>query len=443
MQLRSFVVVAVILSACLNIMPSPPTESESAATTTSPDPATECSVDYGLLCEAIELIQSRYVDEIDLDVLGSAAARGITEYADPAGLQSTCATPFEEFDQVCLAVERIGPKPAVAVEAALIGMIESALDPNSAYYDPEILAMIQDEQAGQVEGIGAIVTTEDLSADNPASSTCVILSESCRLVIISTFPGAPAERAGILPGDVTATVDGVAVDGKTIDEVTAEVRGESGTTVVVGVNRGNSYLTFEIVREAVDIPVVESEMVGTVGYLRLYQFTSTSGGQVDDALDQLLAAGATSFVFDLRDNPGGTLTAAIEIASEFVDQGLVLATVGRTTTTEYPADGKGRAVGIPTIVLVNRGSASASEVVAGAVQDAGAAVVMGETSFGKNTVQQTFDLSNGGALKVTIARWVTRSGRNLDDGVTPDIFIDLPAELTAVELVALATASTA
>lgn len=426
---------AATLTACSTIIPS---EQAPLPVPTGSEPATACSTDYRLICEAVELIEANYVDDLEPADLAAAATRGIEEFAQGSGAKSTCAIPFEGFDLVCQAIEVKGVGPAEAVEAALVGMVLYELDPNSAYFDEASLELIMQDQLGQVEGIGAVVTTESTGSDDqPGESLCPIISAECRLVIVSTFSGAPAERAGILAGDVVVEVDGLPIAGKTIDEVTAQVRGKAGTPVELALQRDGRRVEVSVIRAAIEIPVVESQLVGRVGYLRLNSFSANSGGQVDETLRRLLSDGAEELIIDLRDNPGGTLSAAIDIASEFVDEGLVLATAGPKGTTEYPADGKGTAVGIPTTVLINQGSASASEVVAGALQDAGAAVVVGHVSYGKNTVQQTFDLSNGGALKLTIARWVTRAGRNLDDGVIPDVELDLSADLPVPELVTL------
>lgn len=428
------------LTACLSI--TPPVEPPAPVPAPS-EPVTACSTDYRLICEAVDLIEANYVDDLDQAGLAAAAARGIDEFAQGAGAESVCAIPFEGFDLVCEAIEEKGVEPGEAVEAALVGMVLYELDPNSAYFDEASLELIMQDQLGEVEGIGAVVTTESVGSEGPdEESLCPIISADCRLVIVSTFSGAPAEQAGIQAGDVVVEVDGESIAGRTIDEVTAQVRGEPGTSVRLTLERDGGRIEVSVVRAAIEIPVVESEIVDRVGYLRLNSFSSNAGSQVDDTLRRLLSEGAETLIIDLRDNPGGTLTAAIEIASEFVDEGLVLATTGPKGTTEYPADGSGTAVGIPTVVLINQGSASASEVVAGALQDAGAAVVVGQVSYGKNTVQQTFDLSNGGALKLTIARWVTREGRNLDDGVVPDIELELPADLPVPELVALVDAAT-
>ncbi len=417
------VALATLLPACL-VAPDGPgaTSSPAPRSPSTTSPPTGCSTDYRLVCEGIDTILTHYVDELDISALATAATKGVEEYATSEGAEpAACVVPFDGFDQMCAAVAAKGAQPDTAVEAALIGMVAFALDPNSAYLDPLSLDLIRQDQAGTVEGIGAIVTIEE-----PDSGVeCSILSASCKLLIVSTIAGSPAEAAGLLPDDVVDLVDGEPVVGKTIDEVTAAVRGRPGTSVTLGIVRSGAAVQVEIIRAAVEVPVVEAEMVGSTGYLRLNLFTSGAGVQVDGELRSLLDAGATRLVLDLRDNPGGTLTAAIDVASEFVDEGLILATEGRTDSTEYPADGRGTAVGVPLVVVVNGGSASASEVVTGALQDAGAATVVGAVTYGKNTVQQSFGLSNGGALKLTIARWITRAGRNLDDGVVPDIELDL------------------
>lgn len=420
-----------LLSAC--VAPTVQTPASQTATT-DPD---SCSESVRLICETVDLIEANHVDDPSLTALGEAAERGIDEFATAGSADwEDCRIPLDGFEGLCPLLTTKRPSPTGGVEAALLGMTSFALDQFSVYLDPTTLDLIRQDQAGQVEGIGAVVSVEPNDPDQPP---CLLLSLECRLVIVSTIADSPAERVGILPDDVVVTVDGVSVDGKTIDQVTGEVRGEPGTEVLLGVLRGSEDLTFEVTRSKIEIPVVETALVGDVGYLRLNMFTANSARQVDDALESLLAGGAGRLVFDLRDNPGGTLVSSIEIASEFVDAGPIVSTVSRRGTSEYPADGEGRAVGIPTIVLVNGGSASASEVVAGALQDAGAAVVAGETTFGKTSVQQSYDLSNGGALKLTIARWVTRQGRSLDGGVIPDHpldFRDDPTPERLVEMVA-------
>ena len=196
------------------------------------------------------------------------------------------------------------------------------------------------------------------------------------------------------------------------------------------IDRAGEVLEITITRDEIKIPVVTHRMLEPgIGYVELSIFSTTAPAQFRAALEDLLDQGATTIVFDLQHDPGGSLNAAIQIASEFLDDGLVLRTQSRTESNEYRVVPGGVATdpSISLYVLVDRASASASEVVTGALQDAGRATVIGEHTFGKNTVQQQFDLSNGGALKLTIARWVTPSGHDYGQtGLTPDVLLEVP-----------------
>jgi C-terminal peptidase prc len=391
-----------------------------------------------LLCEGYSLIQRHYVDPVSDMVLATAAAGAITALeSDRASGTLTCAIPNADFDPVCEAIAVEGATSEVSDEAALAGMI-SALDPNSAYLDPDALRLLEEEQSGEVQGIGALVASEDLTAPDPETTPCAIVSSTCRLVVISTFDESPAERAGLLPGDVFVAVDGVSIDGWNVDEVTATVRGEAGTEVELTVDRAGVFIDLVITRAALTIPVVESEVVESVGYLRLNLFTDTADRQVHEALASLLAEGIENLVLDLRDNPGGALDATVNIASEFLEQGVVVRTQSPDSERAYEVEAGGIAVSsaLDIVVLVNRASASASEVLSAALQEAERAVVIGENTFGKNTVQQRFGLSNGGALKLTVARWVTASGADFGEGgVTPDVEIEFDPDLSVTALV--------
>jgi C-terminal peptidase prc len=401
---------------------------------------TTCPTDdeFVLLCEAYDLIARNYVDHIDDELLADAAIEGL-HFFSLSGTRPgpfTCAVPTESFIRVCEALDMVDVG-GDGVEALLFGIAEFALDPNSSYINPASLALIEEEQTGSVEGIGALVTTEDRASDAPESTTCSILSDICVLVIVSTLSGSPAAAAGVQSGDEFVAVDGLPIAGLSIDDVTAIVRGPAGTDVTITFRRNGEHVEVTITRAAIVIPVTEVESFGEVGYLRLNIFTGNAGQQLEDDLASLLAAGARTIVLDLRDNPGGTLEAALDVASEFMDDGLVVRTVGPDEERSYAVRRNGIATdpNIELIVLVNRGSASASEVVAGALQERGRAVIVGETTFGKNTVQQRFGLSNGGALRLTIARWITPEGRDFDDGIVPDIMADIDASLTPAEIV--------
>ncbi len=457
--MRLIVVLALVLAACapsqggVDVTPST-SPTDSSTTTTSRPPTTTTSIvtsdltattcptdgDFTLLCEAYDLIARNYVDPIDDEVLAEAAIEGL-RFFDLSGTQPgalTCAVPTESFLRVCEELDRIDVG-GDGVEALLFGIAEFGLDANSSYINPASLLLIQEEQTGSVEGIGALVTTEDRASDDPENTTCGILSDSCVLVIVSTLPGSPAAAAGVLPGDELVAVDGLAVAGLSIDDVTAIVRGPAGTDVTITFDREGAEVDITITRAAIEIPVTQIESFGEVGYLRLNFFTGNAGRQVEQDLTTLLAAGATTIVLDLRDNPGGTLEAALDVASEFMADGLVVRTVGPDEERSYPVrnDGVATDPAIELVVLVNRGSASASEVVAGALQERGRALVVGETTFGKNTVQQRFGLSNGGAMRLTIARWITPEGVDFDNGIVPDVELQLDAALTPAEVVDL------
>ncbi len=453
MRIPLVVALVVLAAACAPSEADPaiaPT-TESTSTTSSPtttvvvnDELTTVSCptesEFQLLCEAYDLIGRNYVDPVDDEALADAALEGLrtVEISDTEPGPLTCAIPAESFQRVCEEMERRDVGEG-SIEALLFGMAEFGLDPNSAYITPAALALIQEEQTGSVEGIGALVTTEDLTSADPSTTTCNILSESCRLVIVSTLPSSPALAAGVQVGDEFVAVNGDPVAGRSVDEITAIVRGPAGTDVRITFARDGSTVDITITRAAITIPVTAFEAVGDVGYLRLNFFTANAGGQVERDLQALLDGGARTIVLDLRDNPGGTLDAALDVTSEFLSDGLVVRTVGPDEERSYAVRGDGIATDpdIQVIVLVNRGSASASEVLAGALQERGRATIVGETTFGKNTVQQRFALSNGGAMRLTIARWITAGGLDFDNGIVPDVSLALDASLTPAEIIEL------
>lgn len=445
----------VLVGACGSGSSNTTTVTTAATTTTTAAPATtttslvsseltvvECPTDGGFapLCEAYDLIVRNYVDPIEPVALADAALLGIQSFATPGSGPGplVCPVPTAAFVRVCEEMDAldIGVE---ALEPILFGLGEFGLDPNSTYITAEALALVEEEQSGTVEGIGALVTTEDLTSDDPESTTCNIVGATCRLLVVSTLQGSPAAAAGVLVGDVFVSVDGMAVEGRTVDEITSQVRGPAGTDVAITFDREGDVVTLVITRAAIEIPVTESAIVDDVGYLRLNFFGGSADRQVEAELREMLAAGVRTIVLDLRDNPGGTLEAALDVTSEFLADGLVVRTVGPDEERTYPVRGDGIATD-PTIelrVLVNRGSASASEVLAGALQERGRALIVGETTFGKNTVQQRFPLSNGGAMRLTIARWITPGGLDFDGGIVPDVPLELDAALTPDEIVAL------
>ena len=396
--------------------------------------------DVVIVCEAYDLIKEQYVDPIDDDALADAAALALgTLDGNDSDDLLVCATPSDAFVSTCNTAADAADNTTEAAEMIVAGFAAYALDPNSGYLDADALDLLQEEQEGEIEGIGALVSPEDdtIPGDN---KQCGVVSDTCRILIVSTISGAPAEAAGLERNDVLVEVDGEPILGWTVDEVTAAVRGPAGTDVALTLEREGQRVDVTITRAAVVIPVVEAETFGNVGYVRLTTFTGTAGSQFETAVVDRLADGVDELVIDLRNNPGGFLTTAIDVTSIFLEDGDVVITEGPDESTTYPVNGDAIIPeDMPVYLVVNKGSASASEVLAATLQEREAAVIVGESTFGKNTVQQRFNLSNGGALKLTIARWLTPGRHDFGGaGVIPDVSIDV-TDLTTEELVAAVT----
>lgn len=413
---------------------SPPVSTDEAAGTTDRSPRNvdevECDSapdEVAIVCEAYQLIQIHYVDEIDDSSLAQAAKQGLeAAISATATGQIICPLPAEAFREVCDAVDLFNGDSESAAEAMVVGLATHALDPNSVYFDEAALELLEQEQGGQIEGIGALVSPEDetLEGDN---KQCTIVSETCRILIVSTIEGAPAEAAGLLRDDVIEGVNGESISGWTIDEVTSQVRGPAGTDVTLSIDRDGERLEISITRAAVEIPVIDAQTIGNTGYIRLRIFSQNADEQFEDAVVDQLSKGVDSLVIDLRDNPGGLLDTAVAVASVFLSDGDVVITQSPDDSTAYPVSGASIVPDdLEVVFVVNKGSASASEVVSAVLQERGLATVVGVNTFGKNTVQQRFPLTNGGALKLTIARWLTPGGLDFGGvGVTPDVAMDL------------------
>jgi carboxyl-terminal processing protease len=397
--------------------------------------------EIAIVCEAYNLIKTHYVDVIDDAQLADAASLGLNalDGSDTPDLL-VCATPSEEFEATCDLAARSADTTSEAAEA-MVGGLTYALDANSGYFNPDALKLVEEEQNGEIEGIGAIVTIEDetLPGDD---KQCSVVSETCRILVISTIDGTPADVAGLKRDDSIVAVDGEGLDGWTVDEVTAIVRGPAGTGVTLTIDRAGKTLDVTITRAAFVVPVIDHEVIGDVGYLRLYTFTGDASPAFESAVVDLLAQGVSALVIDLRGNPGGFLSAAIDVVSVFLPNGDVITTEGPDGSLDYEVNGDAIVPeDMPVTFVVDKGSASASEVVSAVLQERGRATIVGENTFGKNTVQQRFRLSNGGALKLTIARWVTPGGLDFGGvGVTPDVNVDV-YKLTPEEVVAAVAAA--
>jgi len=452
-QTPLLIVFALVLVACqAATQPDTPTTSESTDTsvaatvgTTESSPRLVSEVqcedapeDVAIVCEAYELIQIHYVDEIDDDALAHAATLGLeANSGDTAEGALVCVLPTREFVESCSQAAQFNGDSAEAAEAIVSGLATHALDPNSVYFDEASLELLEQEQEGEIEGIGALVSPEDetIEGDN---KQCTLVSDTCRILIVSTIEGAPAEAAGVQSDDVIVGVDGESISGWTIDEVTSQVRGPAGTEVVLTIDRSGDVFEIVITRAAVEIPVINSETIGDTGYIRLRIFSQNADEQFEDAVVDQLGKGVDSLVIDLRDNPGGLLDTAIAVASVFLADGDVVVTESPDESMSYSVSGASIVPeNFEVVFVVNKGSASASEVVSAVLQERGLAKVVGVNTFGKNTVQQRFPLSNGGALKLTIARWLTPGGLDFGGvGVTPDVNMDV----SGLELEALVQA---
>lgn len=300
---------------------------------------------------------------------------------------------------------------------AIQGMLESLGDPHTSYMDPVFYQQANMELDGSYEGIGAYV---DTSGDF--------------LTIIAPMADSPAEAAGLQPHDRIIAIDGKDMSGIPGDIVIQHVLGPAGSEVILTIVREGVDAPFDVAvtRQKIIIPTVEYEMLeNDIAYLRLYDFGSQAAPDIRAALRELEQENPVGLVLDLRGNTGGYLAAAIDVASEFLDDEIVLVErFGDGTEQTYIADSGGLATDIPLVVLINAGSASASEIVAGAIQDLGRGLLVGETSYGKGSVQNWIPLSNDqGAVRVTIARWYTPNDRQINEiGLEPDFDIAFTEE---------------
>ena len=320
------------------------------------------------------------------------------------------------------------------VQGAIRGMIQSLGDPFSAYLSSAEYRQSLQGISGQFEGIGAEITS---TAKN-GKEGCTPLGPDCRLVVTRPIPGSPAATAGVLAGDIVVSVDGTSLDGLTVDAARDRIRGPKGSVVTMDLVRKGTPLKLSITRDIVQEQEVTSKALadGTIGYLRVAGFSDAAADEVVGALKEHLAAGRTKFILDLRGNPGGYVTAARKIASQFIGSGVLFYeqdAQGKQVPTDALGDGVATDPKLQLVVIIDGGSASASEIVAGALQDTKRATLVGQQSYGKGTVQQWQELSgNGGAFKLTVARWLTPDKRWIHKvGLTPDDVVTLPAPVPA------------
>lgn len=304
--------------------------------------------------------------------------------------------------------------PAKISEWVIRGMVYSLDDPYSTYMSLEESMEFDEELAGELEGIGAELTMKN-----------------GLVTVISPLKDSPAATAGMLPDDVIVKVDGEEIEDLSLNEVVKKIRGPRGSSVTLTLIRKDALDLIEltIVREHIIVESVQYEMKDDVAVIEVNQFGDRTGEEFENYLREAIASGPEGIILDLRFNPGGYLDTAVEMVSLFVKEGKVVVEKerGPDVTNKWVS---GNAItDLPLIVLINSGSASASEIVAGALQDHGRAIIIGETSFGKGTVQEILPLSDGSNLKITVAKWLTPNGRDIGEaGIIPDITIEMKLE---------------
>ncbi len=348
-------------------------------------------------------------------VLGQSPTAPVPLFA-PTAVSTSADEQFEPFWEVWeLVHERYLRQPVddtALIEGAIDGMLATLDDPHTRYLSPQDQAAAEESMAGEFQGIGAEV--EDVDGN---------------ITVVAPIDGSPAAAAGIQPGDILRQADGVELTGMDVSEAAALVRGPAGTTVSLVIERDGELLNIDIVRDVIRLATVRGEILEEgIAYVRLSRFGNTTDEELADLLPELLAQNPSGLILDLRRNPGGALDTTVEIADQFLGAGLVLVErFGDGEERPFEAEDEGLAEEIPMVVLVDEGSASASEVLAGAIQDRGRGVIIGQVTFGKGTVQTWHTLSNNGGVRVTIAEWLTPARGSINEvGLTPDYYIPLP-----------------
>lgn len=410
-----------------------PTEPEATETTSSEPGTFTPPADFTNLFdpfwEVFQIVDSEFVDQpIDKVAMLQGALDAIATTAELSDAQPTAedarafavaAETPQDLVEVSVPfwqtwIRSTAAHDEVLMRTAINGMLASLGDQHTSYMDPDQFIQANIPLEGEYEGIGAWVDPDGEY-----------------LTIVSPMPGSPAEAAGLKPGDQVVKVDGEDVTGIDGNLVIRRVLGPAGSEVVLTIRReGEADFDVTITRAKITIPSVTGKMLeeNNLAYIQLLNFGQNTGDELRGILEELLAQNPDGLILDLRNNGGGYLVTAIDIASEFIQDGVVMYEVyGDGERDTYESLGDGIATDIPMVVLINEGSASASEILAGAIQDYGRAPLVGVTSFGKGSVQNWIPLSSeDGAVRVTIARWYTPEERLIHEvGLTPEYVVEL------------------
>ena len=340
------------------------------------------------------------------------------EASAPQHSQQRGQLPLEELRNFAEVFERIRGAYVEEVDDetlfgyAINGMLTS-LDPHSIYLQPDDFSHLRESTSGKFGGLGLEVGQEE-----------------GLIRVISPIDDTPAERAGIQAGDLIVTLDGEAVMGMSLSDAIEKMRGEPGSEITLEIRRNKDpeLLSYTLTRDEIKSRSVRAKLLSdAIGYVRITQFQDQTGDELNKALQDWQGDALNGVILDLRNNPGGVLNAAVDVSNAFLNDGLIVYTEGRDPSSElkFSANSQTRMPDMPLIVLINGGSASASEIVAGALQDHHRAVVVGTQSFGKGSVQTILPLANDKAIKLTTARYFTPNGRSIQaKGITPDIRVE-------------------
>ncbi|MBL7155393.1 MAG: S41 family peptidase [Candidatus Portnoybacteria bacterium] len=303
------------------------------------------------------------------------------------------------------------------IYGAIAGLLKSLGDPYSVFMEPEESKKFIDDMGGSFEGIGAEVGIR-----------------KGVLMIIAPLEGMPAQKAGLKAGDKVLKVDETLTADLTLDEAVSLIRGQKDTEVVLLITREewDEAKEIKIIRDTIKIPIIKLEIKeGDIAYIQFYHFTENASREFGNVVREILNSQVKGIVLDLRNNPGGYLETSVDIASWFLPHNeiVVIEDFGNGQNDKYRSRGYGDLEGIPTVILINQGSASASEILAGALRDIKGIKIVGQKSFGKGSVQQLEKLRGGSSIKITVAKWLTPSGISIrDEGITPDIEIEITEE---------------
>ncbi len=302
--------------------------------------------------------------------------------------------------------------------AAIKEMLEKLEDPYTRFMNPEEFNNMKVDTSGELTGVGIQIAQDE---------------ETNHLIVISPIEDTPAFEAGILAKDIITKIDGVSTEGMDVNEAVSLIRGKPGTEVILTIRRGDSEVDYPLIRASIQIhPVkarVEETDQGKIGYIRLTQFSAQASQEMKEAIESLNQENVVGFVLDLRSNPGGLLISSVEIARMWYDEGRIVSTVDRLGESERYSANNTALTDKPLVVLVDGGSASASEILAGALQDHKRAVLVGTQTFGKGLVQSVRGLGDGSGLAVTIAKYLTPNGRDINkQGIAPDVVVEMTEE---------------